>query len=144
EAIDFSHTSATYPQLFPKVLSFCYKLLGDIELQLPVKGLLIVFPFTILNAWAISHKKFNLRQMISYGLLLIFVVFLVNLKQFFNDGYADPVMTAALVLSCAYFFKSLKPSIEQNTYLILTVACALIATASKQPALLWSLFALPS
>lgn len=153
ETIDFSHTGAPYPQLFPKLLAFCYHLVGNIDLQLPVKATLIIFPWTMLCAIAMVWRT-RIGQLNGvYGFVLVYVLWGVNLGQFFDDGYADPVMTCALIVSMVLFWQSQQRALiasfpatmQVNPTLLagLSVLCAIVAAHTKQPALLFTLFTLP-
>lgn len=149
--IDFSHTGAAYPQLLPKCLSYCYKILGNIELQLPIKGLLILFPYAMLNAMA-SLLSFNHRRMIIfYTFSLVFILFGCHIARFFDNGYADPLMTSSLIVSVIcywqyyrwmkirqYWKKSLKRlDFVSLSYLFFAYLTAMTAFLAKQPGLLW-------
>jgi len=146
EPVDFSHTGAPYPQLFPKLLAFCYHLLGNLDLQLPVKGTLIVFPWAMLTAIAMTGRYQFTAWRLTYGIGLFLVLFGIKLGQFFDDGYADPIMSSALVVSVVLFWQS-----QQKTFGVLSshtlagwsVLCAITAAHAKQAGLLWALFALP-
>ena len=150
--IDISHTGAPYPQLLPKLLSYCYQLLGDLELQLPVKSLLIVFPYMMLNAIA-SLLSFNSRRYILFYVLgLMFVLFGCHLSQFFDDGYADPLMASSLVISAVCYWQYHRWMGIRNrynkpmkridsislSYLFFSYLAAMTAFLSKQPGLLWT------
>ncbi len=145
EAIDFSHTGAPYPQLLPKLLAFCYHLVGDIDLQLPVKGSLIIFPWSMLTAIAMSSRKKTGLYFGAYLLLLAYVLAGVGLEQFFNDGYADPLMSSALIVSLALLWLSIqkKPPFSSYSLAFFAVIAAFTAFLSKQPGLLWAMFSLP-
>lgn len=150
ESIDFSHTGAPYPQLFPKLLAFSYHLLGSIDLQLPVKATLVIFPWSMLTAIAMSYRRPLLPYFGAYLLLLAWVLMGAGLEQFFNDGYADPLMTSCLMVSAALFWLSQQPAgylmprfLSPNYYALLAVICAITAAHTKQAALLWTLFSLP-
>ena len=117
EGIDFSHTGAPYPQLFPKLLAFCYHMVGSIDLQLPVKATLIIFPISMLTAIAMSLRQHFQTHVGVYWLLLVYVLVIVGLEQFFNDGYADPVMTSCLIVSIALFWQSQQETLFRVTIL---------------------------
>jgi len=146
EAIDFSHTGAPYPQLLPKLLAFCYHLLGNVDLQLPVKAMLIVFPWAMLTAVSMSIKQRFVGYFGAYLVLLAYVLGVVGLEQFFNDGYADPLMTAGLITSMVLFWHSQqikdRPG-ESFYYAYLAVLCGVACAHTKQPGLLWVMFSLP-
>jgi hypothetical protein len=154
EPIDFFHTGAPYPQLFPKLLAFCYQLLGNTDLQLPLKATLIIFPWAMLTAIAMVARYRLGALKVAYWLLFIFVLKGVGLAQFFDDGYADPVMTSALIGSIVLFWFSQQDSLFTSgpfaslriTPMMVagfSVLCALMAAYTKQPALLWTMFSLP-
>lgn len=156
--IDISHTGAPYPQLLPKLLSYCYHLLGDLQLQLPVKALLIFFPYMMLNAVATLISFRSKRSVLLYAISLGFVLFGCNYAQFLDDGYADPIMTAAIVISllcffqCARWFKiKVRCYYQSNSeerfkraervmhlYAFLAVITAIASFLAKQPGLLWA------
>lgn len=148
--IDFSHTGAAYPQLLPKLLSYCYQLLGNLQLQLPVKGTLILFSLSMLITIACSVVTLkNMRSLLFYIVGLILVLFVCDLSLFFDDGYADPLMSCGLVLSIWalwHFYRWMqvcqRHSILKNErnalfYLSLSIMLATCAFLAKQPALLW-------
>ncbi|MBS0286205.1 MAG: hypothetical protein JSR17_02850 [Proteobacteria bacterium] len=146
EPIDFSHTGAPYPQLFPKILAFCYHIVGDLELQLPVRATLVIFPFAMLTAIAMAYRQRMAAHLGTYLVLLLYVLAFVGLEQFFDDGYADPVMSGCLLVSVALFWQSQqKPVFHINPLMLAlwSVLCAITAAHAKQPALLWVLFSLP-
>jgi hypothetical protein len=137
---DFYHTGAAYPQLLPKLLAWGYQVLGTIDAQLPSKACLVVFPFTLLNAIAYTTFKANAYRL-SYLGLLIWGLFGIGLSRYFDNGYADPVMTACLVMSGSLFIQGIRHN--NITSLWLSMACGLAASFTKQPALIWSLWGLP-
>lgn len=146
EPIDFSHTGAPYPQLFPKILAFCYHIVGDLELQLPVRATLIIFPWAMLTAIAMAYRQRMAAHLGTYLVLLLYVLAFVGLEQFFDDGYADPVMSSCLIVSVALFWQSQqKPAFHISPWMlsVWSVLCAIAAAHAKQPGLLWVLFSLP-
>lgn len=142
---DFEHTAAPYPQFFPKLLAYQYQLVGNIDYQLPIKCLLGLFSFTLLNVFALAYHHKLASSKIKYGIVILWLVFGIGLQHFFNDGYADPIMSASLVLSVYYSwlaYKSINKH-NQNKYWALSVATALVSAYAKQPGLLWLGFILP-
>lgn len=145
EVLDFSHTSATYPQLFPKLISFSYHVLGDIQLQCPVKAMLGMFPLAMLGAWGSVMMTLTPRRWVYFLFTVAYVVGGLKLEQFFNDGYADPIMTSALVVSMAYIFMAFenRKPLPSSQLVILGVVAAGVACFTKQPALMWLIAILP-
>lgn len=150
EPIDFSHTGAPYPQLFPKLLAFCYHLVGSLELQLPVRATLIIFPWAMLVAIAIQCRNRWPQHFLTYLLVLTFVLAGVGLEQFFDDAYADPIMTSCLIVSAVLFWQSQQSSLFTSPSTLTpffcalgSVLCAITAAHTKQPGLLWAIGSLP-
>lgn len=148
EAIDFSHTGAPYPQLFPKILAMGYHILGNIDLQVPLKATLVIFPYIMITAIgviAVTDKK----DLLKYLFGLFYVMVLAGLEQFFDDGYADPIMTSCLVVSLALFWLSqrdeaiAKNQLTQRLFLLGSVLCAITCAHAKQAGLLYTLLSLP-
>lgn len=141
---DFPDTMG-YPPFFPLFLSYCYQLLGNPEYQGPVKALLCVFPFAIMNNLAFINKD-TLQRLPAY-LIIVFVgvfpgFFSVGFYKFYTTGYADPMLAATMAASVTLLLKYLTDQKEQ--YLGYTVLCGITAALTKQPAFLWALFSLPA
>lgn len=127
-----------YPQFFPYFISFCYKLFGTLEYQAPIKALLFIFPLTNLSAIAFKSKK--TFQIVWLYLLLIFICKAFN-NRFYEYGYADPMMVASLAAAMVLFINYVQEN--KRYYLVLSVLCGITASLSKQPGLIWVLFAFP-
>ncbi|MFO1258385.1 MAG: hypothetical protein U1E78_08270 [Gammaproteobacteria bacterium] len=140
EPIDFYHTGAAYPQLLPKLLAWGYQILGTVDAQLPSKASLAIFSFTLLNAIALVTLK-EAKHKLSYLILLIWGLFGIGISRFFDNGYADPVMTAGLIMSIALFIQWVRE--REKLGIWLSLVCGLAASFAKQPALIWSVFAFP-
>lgn len=140
---DFEHTAAPYPQFFPKLLAYQYQLVGNIDYQLPIKCLLGLFSFTLLNALGLAYLHKPVNSKIKYGVVILWLVFGIGLQHFFNDGYADPIMSASLVLSVYYAWLAYQNKQVEHRYWVLCVAAALVSAYAKQPGLLWLGFILP-
>lgn len=140
---NFEHTGAPYPQFLPKLLAYQYQLMGNIDYQLPIKCLLGLFSFTLLNVFAVAYSHKSNISKIKYGIVVLWLVFGIGLQHFFNDGYADPIMSASLVLSVYYAWLAYKNQDTQHEYWALSVATAWVAAYAKQPGLLWLGFILP-
>jgi hypothetical protein len=134
-----------YPPFYPIFLSLCYKLLGNLEYQGPIKALLCIFPFTIMCNIAFISKR-TAQTLPVYLLTLFSSVFpgflTIGFYQFYTTGYADPVLAATMAASFVLFSKYLdEPKPE---YLWYAVLCGITAALTKQPALLWALFSMPA
>lgn len=145
ETIDFSHTGATYPQLFPKLLALGYQWLGSFDLQLPVKGGLVVFPFALLNAIAFSCPMYVRKYIGMHCITLFYVFFGLGYFHFLKDGYADPLMTSGLIVSAALFFQGryLRTGTSKNQLWGIAVCAGMMCAYSKQPGFIWLMFSFP-
>lgn len=140
-AIDNYYTSSVYPQLFPILISYCYKLLDSVELQLPVKAMFALFPIALLGAIAVAPKEASVANAIrSVAVMLLLAI---ALREFFGVGLADPLMATSLVVAI-FLFIQFTETPERRELLILSVACAAVALYTKQAALIWALFSLPA
>ena len=142
EPIDFSYTQAPYPQLFPKLLSYCYMLLGSVEPQTAVKTALIIFPFAILTAMGLASNRNEWKFLLLHLVLCLFVLRNVDLKHLFDDGMRD-TMTAAAILASIYMLQLYRQRRDSIEYLWICLVCAIVAALAKQPGLVWALFSLP-
>lgn len=143
QPIDYYYTQQPYPQLFAILISYCYQLLGSIDLQLPVKGLFILFPFCALTTIGLCIREIKGRSLLLYIILIIIVIYGIGLRTVFDDALADPLMAAALVAS-VYLYLEYRDNGNQNFLLYLSIVCGAVAFYSKQQALVWVLFALPA
>lgn len=133
-------TKAPYPQLFPILISYCYKLLGTIELQLPVKTLFALFPLAAWSAIAVAPKEATYTNAIRSIILLLFITIAISEK--FTTGYADPLMASSLVVGI-YLYIQYVAQPDRRELLILSVICASVALFTKQAALIWALGSFP-
>lgn len=134
-----------YPQFFPLFISYCYKLLGNPEYQGPVKALLVIFPFTIMNCIAFATYN-TVRSLLLYLFVISVCVFpgfmTFGFYRFYGVGYADPMLAAALACSALLLIQYFQEP-QQKQWLWYAVFCGITASLSKQPGLLWALFSVP-
>lgn len=142
EPIDFSYTGAPYPQLFPRMLSFAYMLLGSVEYQTAVKTSLIAFPFLFFAMLGMASSGSRYLFLVMHIALSLFVLREMDMKHMFDDGMPDTMMSVGVVLS-VYFFLLYRASPQRTGYLWLAVVSSAIATLTKQPALVWSMASMP-
>jgi hypothetical protein len=142
EPIDYYYTQSAYPQLFSVLIAYCYKVLGNIELQLPVKALLAIFPFSMLTAIGIAPKETSNTNVARYFVIMLLLVLGTGIKKFFYDGLADPMMAAALTVS-VFLFIRYQNEMDRTDLLWLSVLCGIASAYTKQPALIWILISFP-
>lgn len=140
-AVDFANTTVVpYPQFFSKWLAYAYQWLGDTQLQLPLRATLAWFPFCTLQAISFVAKESpGMEWLTRIG--LIFVLYGTNVQRYFENGYADPLMTASLLSSVAFFCHYLRE--RKSASLWFSVICGITAAYTKQPGLYWIAVALP-
>ncbi len=139
EEPDYYYTKSPYPQGLPILLAYAYKLLGSIELQLPVKASLAIFPFCLFMFIGLVSKN-TFANTVNYLMLLVLLLIL-GLGAYLDDGLADPLMTSAIMASVYCFIMYQRQ--KKLTFLWLSVISGIVALYTKQPALIWALFAFP-
>jgi hypothetical protein len=141
EAVDFYYTGSPYPQLFSILISYCYKLLGSIELQLPVKAMFAVFPIALWGAIAVAPKEASFANAIRS--VVVMLLLFAALGKFFGVGLADPLMAASLVIAI-FLFMQYTENPKHRELLVFSVVCGAVAFYTKQAGLIWALFSLPA
>lgn len=142
ENVDYYYTTSAYPQFFSILIAYCYKILGTVELQLPVRSLLAFFPFSLLVTIGIASNKTEIKSIALFFFWMLVIVFGIGIGKYFDDGLADPMMSAALIVSVFMFIQYINNH-DKTIYLFLSSICAIVAAYSKQPALIWAILALP-
>ncbi len=143
DKIDYFYTQAPYPQFFPKVLSYCYMVLGGIEHQAAVKVGLVVFPFAALSIIGAAGDNKTQWYVSLHFILAAFLIFVLDFKSIFEVGMPDGLMASAVLTSALFLMKFWENEGEEK-YLIYSSVCAVVAVLAKQPGLLWGLFSLPA
>lgn len=139
--VDYYYTDAPYPQLFPILISYCYQLLGSVELQVPVKAMLAIFPVALWGCIAVAPKETTTSNAVRSVLAMLLLA--VAIAPYFAVGLADPLMASALIVAI-FLFMQYSEHPERRELLGLSLCCAAVACFAKQPALIWALFAFPA
>lgn len=138
---DFYYTSVPYPQAFSLFLAWGYLVLGDLELAMPLRFTLAMFPLAMCLAVAASVTREEPRDVARFALLAFAWLFLASVKSHLDNGLADPLMAAALLVSVALYLDYRRA--PRPGSLAPLVLAALLAALTKQPALIWACLALP-
>lgn len=138
--IDLYYVQASYPQLFSVLISYNYKLVGNVELQLPVRALLAIFPIALWGAIAVAPRTVTFSN--SFRSIVVMLLLAGGIGRYFSTGLADPLMASSLVVAI-FLFIQYRESPEKYELLVLSVVCTAVAVFSKQPALIWGLFSFP-
>ncbi len=141
EPIDIYYTQAPYPQLFAVLVSWKYQLLGDFELQLPLRATLAVIPVVLWGTIAVAAPKSDAPT--AWRSVLVMLLLVIAIGRWFGHGLADPLMAAALIVAI-YCYLVYREAPRTPEPLLLSVVCAGVALLSKQPALIWALFSFPA
>ena len=143
EPIDYYYTQAPYPQLFPKILSFGYMVLGGVDAQAAVKTPLVIFPIALFFILGLApNHKGDRRFLALQALLGLFLLKAVGFDSLFDNGMPDAMVTAAIAVSM-FFLVLHQDDGGGRDYLVLSILTAAAAALSKQPGLVWALFSLP-
>lgn len=143
ESVDYFYTQAPYPQFFPKILSYCYMVLGGIEHQAAVKTSLAILPLALFNLVGHAANTSDRRYLALLFVIAIYLLFALDFRSIFEVGMPDSLMAVAVTASVFYFLKYSQER-PNALYLHYSVVCALVGLLSKQPGLLWGLFSLPA
>lgn len=138
--IDFYYTQSPYPQLFPILISYCYKLLGSFELQMPVRALFALFPVALWGTIAIAPKEATFSNAVCS--VIVMLALAAAIGSYFSVGLADPLMASSLVVAIFLFIQFSKTP-DHRDLLMLSLICAAVAIHTKQAALIWALISFP-
>ncbi|MEO1251569.1 MAG: hypothetical protein AAFW81_04390 [Pseudomonadota bacterium] len=138
---DFTYTAAPYPQLFPKLLSFKYLLMGSTAAQLPVKASLVISSIALFYLLGAPGRARDDRMIFAQAAMGLFLMKVAGFDSILDDGMPDTMMTAAIVASI-FFYVGYEESGKREA-LVVSALCASVAVLLKQPAIIWAAFALP-
>lgn len=142
ENIDFSYTRAPYPLLLSAFLSFCYKSLGNLDYQLPIRFtfvLIYISTVFVLSTFAKTKKEIGI-----FILSFVFLFLLINLVHRYGNVLADPLMSGFLVSAYALLFSTVEYNSKLRTNLIIVSALLVsAATFTKQAAIPWTMIFFP-
>ena len=143
EAPDYAYTQSPYPQLFPKLLSYSYMLLGSPEAQTGVKTPIFIFPVCMFFAIGLAAGQTNDKRFaFAQAVLCLLLLKGVQLDSIFDNGMPDALLATAITISAFSLFLYQRDN-QQKSYLIICTLTAALAALTKQPGLLWALFSLP-
>lgn len=139
---DFSYTQAPYPQLLPYWMGSIYRALDDLRNQGTVR-LFLSISFLIYFGTLLAATQRASQRTQWLGLIIV-IIGLKGLKieNLFSLGLADPLMAATLLCSVACLVRY-DENPTRPEWLIASVASAVAAAYTKQPALLWGIVSFP-
>ena len=143
EEIDFYYTQSPYPQFFPKLLSYCYMILGSIEAQTAVKTALIIFPFMVFCIIGLIPSLHTNKILFLHVASILFLLQGLKLDKVFSVGMPDLLVTAAVSASMFFLIK-FRAQPKSLHLLAFSIICSIAASLSKQPGLILAVFSLPA
>lgn len=132
---DMGYTQAVYPQAFAYWIASIYAAQGQFVVQW-VARLALSLPVLLLLAVACGAWRPDSGNR---AMVLSFTVTAAALLATYRDllmGYADPLMSAALVVSLAALVRYARDT-RRMAWLCVSVGAAVFASYTKQPAVLW-------
>lgn len=140
QTADFKFTSAPYPQLFSYWLSAIYQTLGTITFH-SVPRFFLALPTLLIGVAVILLARISSWRMAA-AVSLVLVIAIAPVLIRLAKGLADPLMSAAIILSVMLLIAYAREP-KKMGLLWLSVACAVIASLTKQAGLIWACFSLP-
>jgi len=138
---DFTFTKAAYPQLFAAWIASIYRAVGTFEWQWVARASLVLVTLWLglLLVRAADRKG---RRGAWVAAVLLLLLWLDGFRISFGRGLADPLMVVALLTSVHYFLEYARDP-RRTAALMFCVSSAIVASYTKQPALLWGCLGLP-
>jgi len=147
QIITFESTQSPYPLALPSFIAFCYKFIGSIDYQLPIKftfSLIYISTILVIYSFATSKTKVGIF-FISYVILML----VIGIGYEYKKVYADTLMGGFLVASLSLLISLSKnqPSLEKisssTSILVASVLLVCSASLTKQGAMVWSMIFFP-
>ena len=136
-----------YPLLLSSLIAFCYKFIGNIEYQLPIRfSFIIIYLSTIFIVFSFSNTKSKLGIFfISY----IIVFLIIGVGYEYKKVWADTLMSGFLVSSLALLISlsnkhtHINKNISPISLLLASIILICGASLTKQGAMLWTILIYP-
>jgi hypothetical protein len=140
-------TGSPYPLLLPSLIAFCYKFIGNIDYQLPIRFTFsIIYISTIFIVFSFSNTK------VKAGLFLITYIILfliIGVGYEYKKVWADTLMSGflvgalALLISLSNNQQQIQKDISPFSILIASVILICCASLTKQGAIVWTILIYP-
>lgn len=147
QTVTFESTLSPYPLALPSFIAFCYKFIGNIDYQLPIKFTFsLIYISTIFTIYSFATNKTKAGI---FFICYIIVMLIIGVGYEYKKVYADTLMAGFLVSSLALVISLSKSQLNSKKYTssisLLIASVMLISTASltKQGAMPWSLIFYP-
>ena len=146
QVVSFEHNSP-YPLALPSFIAFCYKFVGNIDYQLPIKFTFsIIYISTVFTIYSFTNTKTKAGLFfVSY----IIVMLVIGVGYEYKKVYADALMGGFLVTSLALLISlsnnlmHTNKNISSTSILIASVILVSTAALTKQGAIVWTMIFYP-
>lgn len=144
EVIYESTAGAAYPLLLPSLIAFCYKFIGNIDYQLPIKFTFsIIYVSTVFSIYTFAKET---KKTGIFFLSFILVVLIIGVGEEYKVVYADTLMGGFLVSAYALLFTVKNNSynrLSSNNIFLASIMLVTAAALTKQAAIPWTMIFYP-
>ncbi len=147
QVVTFESTGHPYPLVLPSFIAFCYKFIGNIDYQLPIKftfSLIYVSTIFTIYSFAKNQSKVGI-----FFITYIIVMLVIGVGYEYKKVYADTLMGGFLVASFALLISlsrsqlRINKNISSSSILLASVILISAAALTKQGAMLWTMIFYP-
>ena len=143
----FDLTGAPYPLALSSFIAFCYKFLGNIDYQLPIKftfSLIYISTIFVIYSFVKSKKNIGL-----FFIVFIVVMLVIGTGYEYKKVFADTLMGSFLVSSLALIISvsnnkfNTNKHISHNSIVLASVILMCLSALTKQGAIPWAMLFFP-
>ena len=147
QVVSFEWIGSPYPLALPSFIAFCYKFVGNIDYQLPIKFTFsIIYISTVFTIYSFANTKTKVGL---FFMSYIMVMLVIGVGYEYKKVYADTLMGGFLVTSLALLISLSNNLLHTNKNIssisILIASVILVSTAAltKQGAIVWTIIFYP-
>lgn len=137
---DFKFTVAPYPQLFSYWIGGLYQAMGGYTFQSLPRAFLSLPTLILAASLAITMKAHSWKSSVFISIVIFFA--LAPVIAWMARGLADPLMSAAMVLSALALYRYYQDPKDLHSLIIALVA-AVISALTKQAGIFWACVSIP-
>ncbi len=143
----FDLTGAPYPLALSSFIAFCYKFLGNIDYQLPIKlTFSLIYISTIFVIYSFVKSKNNAGL---FFIVFIIVMLVIGTGYEYKKVFADTLMGSFLVSSLALIISvssdkfNTSKHVSHNSIVLASVILVCLSALTKQGAIPWAMLFFP-
>jgi hypothetical protein len=143
----FDLTGAPYPLALSSFIAFCYKFVGNIDYQLPIKFTFsLIYVSTIFVIYSFVKSKNNSGL---FFITFIVVMLIIGTGYEYKKVFADTLMGSSLVSSLALIISvssdkfNTSKYISYNSIVLASIILICLAALTKQGAIPWAMLFFP-